>query len=29
MHEVIFMVPGPINQVATPCSFAFNPKKVQ
>ena len=29
VHEVIFMVSGPINQVMTPCSFAFNPKNVQ
>jgi hypothetical protein len=27
VHEVIFMVLGPINQVATPCSFVPNPKR--
>jgi hypothetical protein len=29
VHEVIFMVHGPINIVATSCFFAFNPKKVK
>ncbi len=28
MHEVIFMILGPINQVATSCSSIPNPKKV-
>ena len=27
VHEVILLVLGPINQVATPCSSISNPKK--
>ena len=28
VHEVMFMLPGPINQVETPCSSTFNTKNV-
>ncbi len=29
MHEIIFIVPGPINQVVSPCSSAHNPKRFE